>query len=250
MLWSNPHICLQSHIRWYHSCSNTRLSQRCVALQPSEEAQRLMFASSGPRARVVRRNPRLLMILTWSTRDVHHAICLISTSLGWMVSCHYTYEREFPELSVLIRLSFITQSPSGCVYITSMSWFNQWDYKKIFSLKPGRSHRRRSHMKERLGYGLSEKTNIQNAVLYFSIKYTDQPYTLFKLIKWYGSFSHLSSNPQGGEENFLHPKADRFLTRGPRETPDIPARHHPQCYVKTKRETEGDEGGGGERKET
>lgn len=46
------------------------------------------------------------------------------------------------------------------------------------------------------------------------------------------------------------PKEDRFLTRGPRETPDILARHHPQCYVKTKRETEGDEGSGGERKET
>lgn len=43
---------------------------------------------------------------------------------------------------------------------------------------------------------------------------------------------------------------DRVLTRGPRETPDILARHHPQCYVKTKRETEGDEGGGGEQKET
>lgn len=46
------------------------------------------------------------------------------------------------------------------------------------------------------------------------------------------------------------PKAGSFLTRGPRETPDILAQHHPQCYVKTKRETEGDEGGGGERKET
>ncbi len=46
------------------------------------------------------------------------------------------------------------------------------------------------------------------------------------------------------------PEVDRFLTRGPRETPDIPAHHHPQCYVKTKRETEGDEGSGGERKET
>lgn len=43
---------------------------------------------------------------------------------------------------------------------------------------------------------------------------------------------------------------DRVLTRGPRETPDILSRHHPQCYVKTKRETEGDEGGGGEQKET
>lgn len=42
---------------------------------------------------------------------------------------------------------------------------------------------------------------------------------------------------------------DRFLTRGPRETPDLPARHHPQCHVKTKRETEGDEGSGGERRE-
>lgn len=46
------------------------------------------------------------------------------------------------------------------------------------------------------------------------------------------------------------PKVDRFLTRGPRETPDILAQHHPQCYVKTERETEGDEGSGGEQKET
>ena len=44
------------------------------------------------------------------------------------------------------------------------------------------------------------------------------------------------------------PEVDRFLTRGPRGTPDSLARHHPQCYVKTKRETEGDEGGGGEQK--
>lgn len=45
------------------------------------------------------------------------------------------------------------------------------------------------------------------------------------------------------------PKEDRFLTRGPRETPDILAGHHPQCSVKTKRETEGDEESGGKRKE-
>lgn len=43
---------------------------------------------------------------------------------------------------------------------------------------------------------------------------------------------------------------NRFLTRGRSEPPDILARHHPQCYVKTKRETEGDEGGGGEQNET
>lgn len=42
-------------------------------------------------------------------------------------------------------------------------------------------------------------------------------------------------------------RADRTSTRPPGETPDT-ARHHPQCHMKTTRETQGDEQDGGERR--
>lgn len=53
-------------------------------------------------------------------------------------------------------------------------------------------------------------------------------------------------NSWWGKENFIHPKSGWVLTRRPGETPDILTQHHTQCHVKTKRETEGDQGGGGE----
>lgn len=48
------------------------------------------------------------------------------------------------------------------------------------------------------------------------------------------------------EDIFLHPKRREIPDKGAQKPPDTVAQHHPQCRVKTKRETEGDQESGGE----
>lgn len=106
------------------------------ALQPSEEAQGVMYASSGLQARVVQRDPRLLMILTWQMLDVHRGAppCnLLDFSLcGLNSPCPlYIWERIPRTLyrDWIICIATWPESPSGCAYISSMTRFNQWDYE-------------------------------------------------------------------------------------------------------------------------
>lgn len=103
------------------------------ALQPPEEAQRLMYASFRPQTPVVQWDPGLLISLTWLTQDVHQGapLCnLLDFNLCEMNSLMPIYIRGHSQkLDYLYgRMSHYTPSPSGCVYICSMTWFNQWNY--------------------------------------------------------------------------------------------------------------------------
>lgn len=86
------------------------------ALQPSEEAQRVMYAPSGPQAQVVQWDTQLLMILTWPTQDIHQGAppCnLLDFNLSGLNSLvPIIHMRGNSQNSVMIRLSVLLHSPS------------------------------------------------------------------------------------------------------------------------------------------
>ena len=67
-----PHLFSITYcIRWYHSLFEYQAEQKCVCSSTFWGGRDVMYASSGPHARVVRWDPQLLMVLTWAAQDFH-----------------------------------------------------------------------------------------------------------------------------------------------------------------------------------